>query len=67
MGRLVAIILGGAAIALYLPILLPDMLGKVSELWQRVLPDPWYGRVLASGAGLLAGIGLVLLAVRGRE
>ena len=67
MGRLIAILLGGAALALYVPLLLPDQLNAVTELWRKLLTDVWYGRVLGAGGGIFAGLALVLLAVRGRE
>jgi len=66
MGRLIAILLGGAALALYVPELLPVELGAVKDLWQQLL-QAWYPRVLNAGAGIFAGLALVLLAVRGRE
>jgi len=67
MGRLIAILLGGAALALYVPVLLPDQLSAVTDLWKKLLTETWYFRAVASGAGIFAGLGLVLLAVRGRE
>ena len=67
MGRLIAILLGGAALALYVPLLLPDQLSAVNELWQKLLTADWYARVLQAGPGIFAGLALVLLAVRGRE
>ena len=67
MGRLIAILLGGAALALYVPLLLPDQLNAVTELWKKLLTDVWYFRVMAAGPGIFAGLALVLLAVRGRE
>ena len=67
MGRLIAILLGGAALALYVPLLLPDQLSAVNELWQKLLTPDWYARVLLAGPGIFAGLALVLLAVRGRE
>lgn len=66
MGRLIAILLGGAALALYVPELFPDVLGQVRDLWVQVLGD-WHQRLVAGGAGVFAGLALVLLAVRGRE
>lgn len=67
MGRLIAILLGGAALALYVPVLLPDQLNAVTDLWKRLLTETWYDHVKDAGAGIFAGLGLVLLAVRGRE
>ena len=67
MGRLIAILLGGAALALYIPVLLPDQLETVNKLWQDLLGETWYPRVLLAGPGIFAGLGLVLLAVRGRD
>ena len=67
MGRLIAIVLGGAALALYLPQLLPDQLTAVNDLWKGLLTETWHARALASGAGILAGVALVLLAVRGKD
>ena len=49
MGRLIAILLGGAALALYVPLLLPDQLSAVNELWQKLLTPDWYARVLQAG------------------
>jgi hypothetical protein len=67
MGRLIAILLGGAALALYVPALLPVELEAVIEMWQKVLPDGWYARILGAGGGIFAGLALILLAVRGKE
>ena len=67
MGRLIAILLGGAALALYVPVLLPDQLHMVSKLWTDLLTETWYARVVAAGPGIFAGLALVLLAIRGRE
>lgn len=67
MGRLIAILLGGAALALYVPVLLPDQLEMVSKLWKDLLTETWYARVVVAGPGIFAGLALVLLAVRGRE
>ena len=67
MGRLIAILLGGAALALYVPLLLPEPLKVVNELWANLLTPDWYARVVVAGPGIFAGLALVLLAVRGRE
>jgi hypothetical protein len=67
MGRLIAVILGGAALALYIPAFLPVQLEAVNDLWNKLLGDWWHGQALRYGAGIFTGLGLVLLAVRGRE
>ena len=67
MGRLIAILLGGAALALYVPAMFPNELEAVNELWGKVLPNGWHFRVLGAGGGIFAGLALVLLAVRGKE
>ena len=67
MGRLLAIILGGAALALYVPVLFPDVLQEVSNLWAKLLGDVWYLKVMTAGPGVFAGLALVLLAIRGRD
>ena len=70
MGRLVAILLGGAALAFYVPALLAahlDGIEPVVDLWKKILPGTWYSTVYASGGGIFAGLALVLLAVRGKE
>ena len=67
MGRLIAIILGGAALAFFVPALLETELSAVNDVWKSVLGETWYPRVLKSGPGIFAGLALVLLAVRGRD
>ncbi len=66
MGRLIAIILGGAALALYVPVLLPTELEKVHTLWKELLGSR-FDAVVAAGGGLFAGLALILLAVRGKD
>ena len=67
MGRLIAVILGGAALALYIPALFPVELEYVNGLWTKLLGEWWHGQALRYGAGIFTGLALVLLAVRGRE
>ena len=67
MGRLIAVILGGAALALYIPALLPSELASVNELWEKLLGTWWHAQAVKCGGGIFAGLALVLLAVRGRE
>ena len=69
MGRLIAFILGGAALALYGPhLFLPaDALNGYTDWWKGVLQDDWYAKVFTYGPGIFAGLALVLLAVRGRD
>lgn len=66
MGRLIAIILGGAALALYVPVLLPTELEAVHTLWTKLLGNR-FDAVVAAGGGLLAGLALILFAVRGKD
>ncbi|MCA9314789.1 MAG: hypothetical protein H6806_11190 [Planctomycetes bacterium] len=67
MGRLLALILGGIGIVLYGPELIPGDVGtEVRNVVMSVLGD-WYTTVKDNGAGLLAGLALILFAVRGRE
>ena len=67
MGRLLAIIFGGAALAFYLPVLLPDLLSSVVDMWKELLPEPHYENTKAAAGGLFAAVALVLLAVRGKD
>jgi hypothetical protein len=66
MGRLLAFILGGAAIALYVPPLFTG-LDKVTKWWQDTLGPEWYPKVFGHGPGVLAGVALILLAIRGKD
>ena len=68
MGRLLALILGGIGIVLYAPDLIPGDAGiEVRNVVEGLLKDGWYEKVKSSGAGILAGLALILFAVRGRE
>ena len=79
MGRLIAILLGGAALALFVPVLLSqpgEPLESVAKLWEQLLGQDWYNRIVGvpieghrggAGAGIFAGLALILLAVRGRD
>ena len=68
MGRLVALILGGIALVLYLPPLLPGDIGvQVAQAIQDVITPTWHARLTTQGAGVFAGVALLLLAVRGRD
>ncbi|MFV1959439.1 MAG: hypothetical protein ACC662_08520 [Planctomycetota bacterium] len=66
MGRLIAIILGGAALAFFIPLLVPTPLSAVNDLWRDILQG-FYDPLKEAGGGLFAGLALVLLAVRGKE
>lgn len=66
MGRLIAIILGGAALAFYVPVLLQTELESVHTLWKDLLGTR-YDAVVASAGGIFAGLALILLAVRGKD
>ena len=70
MGRLIAILLGGAALAFYVPALLGghvEAVDSINKFWRDLLPSGWYGSIGGAGGGIFAGIALVLLAVRGKE
>ncbi len=69
MGRLLAFILGGAALALYGPhLFLPtDTLAEYQKWWMDLLEPEWYAKIFSYGPGIFAGLALVLIAVRGRD
>ena len=69
MGRLLAFILGGAALALYGPhLILPaDTLAEYRQWWKDTLGDDWFEQIFEYGPGIFAGLALVLIAVRGRD
>jgi hypothetical protein len=69
MGRLLAFILGGAALALYGPhIFLPDeQLGQYVNWWSETIGAEWYMKIFGLGPGIFAGLALVLLAIRGKD
>ncbi len=69
MGRLLAFILGGVALALYGPhLFLPEaQLNAWVEWWQSVLQDGWYDKVFKYGPGIFAGLAMILLAIRGKD
>ena len=67
MGRLLALLLGGVGIVLFLPSFLPEAIGtEIRSTVDGVLQD-WAPAVREHGAGLLAALALILLAIRGRE
>lgn len=69
MGRIVAFLLGGVALALYGPHLFMtgEQLAQYEDWWVKQLGADWYRKIFAFGPGILAGLALLLLAVRGRE
>ena len=69
MGRLLAFILGGAAIALYAPhLFLPEAeLANYQEWWVKTLSQAWYDKIFKFGPGIFAGVALLLFAVRGKD
>jgi len=69
MGRLLAFILGGAALALYGPYLFlgADTLHDYQKFWIDTIGAEWYAKVFTFGPGIFAGLALLLLAVRGRD
>lgn len=67
MGRLIAILLGGAALAFFVPALVGGPLEPVLAFWRRLVTEPVTDRILSAGPGVLAGLALVLLAIRSSE
>ena len=69
MGRLLAFILGGAGLALYGPhLFLPEAeLGQYVNWWKNALGEAWYDKTFKFGPGILAGLALILLAIRGKD
>ena len=69
MGRLLAFILGGGALALYGPYLfLPETeLNQYVAWWKNMLGEAWYLKIFQFGPGILAGLALVFLAIRGKD
>lgn len=69
MGRLLAFILGGAALALYGPhlFLSPESLAEYTDWWTTQIGQTWYIKIFTLGPGIFAGIALLLLAVRGKD
>jgi hypothetical protein len=69
MGRLLAFILGGVAIALYAPYLVLDAatLERYVAWWNETIDPVWYQKIFTYGPGVFAGLALILLAVRGKD
>jgi hypothetical protein len=69
MGRILAFLLGGLGLALYAPYLFLSevQLGDYRNWWIKNLGQDWYDKIFQFGPGILAGLCLILLAVRGRE
>jgi hypothetical protein len=69
MGRLLAFVLGGLALALYGPHLFmsAEGLADYMQWWTDKIGIEWYQKIFAHGPGIFAGLALILLAVRGRD
>jgi hypothetical protein len=69
MGRIVAFILGGLALALYGPHLFmsASQLDGYESWWKNTIGDDWYTKIFRHGPGIFAGLALLLIAVRGRD
>lgn len=69
MGRLIAFVLGGAALALYAPnLVLPaETLTDYTNWWVNLLGQDWYDKVFKFGPGIFAGLALILIAIRGKD
>jgi hypothetical protein len=69
MGRILAFLLGGLALALYGPnvFMTIDQWAKYEKWWSETLPAGWFDTIFRKGPGIFAGLALLLLAVRGRD
>ena len=69
MGRILAFLLGGFALALYVPnvFMTAEQWATYSEWWAKTLTKGWYETIFRVGPGIFAGCALVLLAVRGGD
>ena len=67
MGRLIAFLLGGAAIVFFGAYLLPagELRTGLLELWEAPLDETLLQNIKSYGAGIVAGVGLLLFAIRG--
>jgi hypothetical protein len=67
MGRLIALLIGGAAIVFFGAYLLPDgeLKTGVIDLWAQPLDADLLAGIKTYGAGVVAGVGLLLFATRG--
>jgi hypothetical protein len=69
MGRILAFLLGGFALALYLPnvFMTEAQWTTYQDWWIKTITNRWYVTLFTVGPGIFAGCALVLLAVRGRD
>ena len=69
MGRILAFLLGGLALALYGPHLFMtiEQLKNYENWWKDLVNEGWYDKIFKHGPGIFAGLALLLLAVRGRD
>ncbi len=77
MGRLLALILGGLALALYVPPFFVDepapppaaeaKHSSFDQVFIDTIGETWYRKTRAHGAGVFAGLALILFSVRGKD
>ena len=69
MGRILAFLLGGLALALFAPyfFMTDAQLADYTNGWVSHLGQGWYDKIFKHGPGVFAGLALLLFAVRGRE
>ncbi len=67
MGRLIAFLVGGAAIVFFGAYVLPEgeLRSGLTELWEGHLDEGLLANIKTYGAGVVAGVGMILLAIRG--
>lgn len=69
MGRILAFLLGGLALALYAPhvFMTEDQLKSWTQKLTDAIGQGWYEKIFQHGPGIFAGLALILFAVRGRD
>lgn len=71
MSRLIAFILGGAALAFYTPLLVltekSEVLQDIRKFWSGLMGDELFLKMTLIGPGVFVGLALILFAIRGKD